>query len=148
MKNEPFVIERVYDAPANKVWQALTNRAYMKQWYFDIASFEAVPGFEFEFSGGREGRIYRHLCKIMEVVPNKKLKHSWRYDGYPGNSFVTWELFEDGKKTKVRLTHEGLETFPAEVADFAKENFVNGWTHILGKSLKEYLESAASVVGS
>jgi len=79
------------------------------------------------------------LCKIIEVVPLKKLKHSWRYEGYEGNSFVTWEVFDEGESTRVKLTHEGLETFPA-IADFAKANFVQGWTEITGTLLKNFLE--------
>jgi hypothetical protein len=42
----------------------------------------------------------------------------------------------------LKLTHEGLETFPASNTDFAKENFVAGWTHIVGTSLKEFVEKA------
>ena len=74
------------------------------------------------------------------MVKNKKLKHSWRYDGYEGNSFVTFELFDEGDKTRLKLTHEGLETFPANNPDFAKENFAEGWTYIIGKSLPEFVE--------
>ena len=139
-QNEPFVIERVYNAPVEKVWKALTDNSYMKQWYFDIAEFEPVVGFEFQFEGSNEGRTFLHRCKITEVVENKKLKHSWRYENYPGNSFVTFELFDEGGKTRVKLTHEGLETFPSENPDFKKQNFVEGWTYIIGKSLKEFIE--------
>jgi hypothetical protein len=35
----------------------------------------------------------------------------------------------------------GLETFPASNPDLAKENFVEGWTHIVGKALKEFIEN-------
>jgi uncharacterized protein YndB with AHSA1/START domain len=77
----------------------------------------------------------------MEVIPNKKLTYSWRYDGYPGESKVTWDLNAEGNKTTVKLTHEGLETFPADKDAFAKANFVEGWTHILSTSLKDYLAS-------
>jgi uncharacterized protein YndB with AHSA1/START domain len=140
MNNEPIVIERTYNAPVERVWKAITDKDQMKEWYFDIAEFKAEKGFEFSFYGGdAKGEQYLHLCKIMEVIPNKKLKHSWRYDGYEGDSFVTFELFDEGDKTKVKLTHEGLETFPA-VPAFAKENFVQGWTQIIGTSLKDYVE--------
>jgi uncharacterized protein YndB with AHSA1/START domain len=138
-QNEPFVIERVYNAPVEKVWKALTDKSYTKQWYFDIAEFEPVIGFEFQFEGSNEGRTFLHKCKITEVVENKKLKHSWRYQGFPGNSFVTFELFDEGGKTRLKLTHEGLETFP-DNPDFKKQNFVEGWTYIIGKSLKEFIE--------
>jgi len=138
MSNEPFVIERTFDAPADKVWQAITDKNQMKQWYFDLAEFNPEVGFEFRFWGGTKNRQFLHICVITEVIPGKKLKHSWRYDGYEGESLVTFELFDEGDKTRLRLTHEGLETFPAD-PDFAKENFVAGWTHIIGTSLAEYL---------
>lgn len=139
MKPEPFVIERVVNAPVEKVWNAITDREQMKQWYFDMSEFKPEVGFEFTFEGGAEDRIYVHLCKITEVIPNKKLKHSWRYKGYEGESFVTWELSAEGNGTRVKLIHEGLETFPP-IADFAKENFVAGWTAIVGKNIKEFVE--------
>jgi len=140
MKNEPIIIERTYPAPIEKVWKAITDRNDMKQWYFDLAKFIPEVGFEFQFEGGNEDRSYLHLCKITEIVVGKKITYSWRYDGYEGISFVTFELFDEGDNTIVKLTHEGLESFPASISDFAKENFVEGWTSILGTSLKEFLE--------
>jgi len=139
MKQEPFVIERVLNAPTDKVWKAITNKEDMKQWYFDIAAFKPEVGFEFTFEGHNEGKTYVHLCKITELVPGKKLKHSWRYTDAEGISYVTWELFPEGNKTRLKLTHEGLETFP-QTKEYKKENFVEGWTYIVGKSLVEFLE--------
>ncbi len=138
----PFTIERTYNVPVEKVWKAITDKNEMKQWYFDIPDFRPEVGFEFQFYGeGKTGEKFLHLCKITEVIRNKKLRHSWRYDGYEGNSFVTFELFDEEGKTRVRLTHEGLETFPETATnDFAKENFEEGWTYIIGKSLQEFLE--------
>jgi uncharacterized protein YndB with AHSA1/START domain len=140
-KHEPIVIERIFNAPVEKVWKAITDKDQMKQWYFDIPEFKPEVGFEFRFEGGKEDRSYVHLCKITEVVAGRKLKYSWRYDGYGGNSFVTFELFAEGSSTRLRLTHEGLETFPSDNPDFAKENFVEGWTHIIGSSLKDFVET-------
>jgi uncharacterized protein YndB with AHSA1/START domain len=140
MKNEPLIIERIYNAPAERVWKALTNLDQVRKWYFDLAEFKAEPGFEFEFEGGNEDRVYLHKCRITEVIPNKKLQYSWCYDGYEGNSFVTFGLFPEGDKTRLRLTHEGLETFPMNNPDFAKKNFEQGWTQIIGTSLKEFVE--------
>jgi uncharacterized protein YndB with AHSA1/START domain len=139
MNEDPVIIERSFNAPAERVWKAITDKEEMKKWYFDLAEFKAEPGFEFQFEGGTETKKYLHLCKVTEAFPNKKLAYTWRYDGYEGNSFVTFELFPNGEKTKLMLTHAGLESFPA-IPDFAKENFVQGWTDIIGRSLKEYLE--------
>src|SRR6476620_6196069 len=112
MTQEPFVIERSYDAPVEKVWKAITDKEQMKKWYFDIPEFKPEVGFNFTFKGENEGRVFVHLCTITEVIPLKKLKHSWRYEGEEGISYVTFELFAEGEKTRVKLTHEGLETFP------------------------------------
>jgi uncharacterized protein YndB with AHSA1/START domain len=140
MKAEPFVIEKTYNAPVDKVWQAITDKDKMKQWYFTLEDFKPEVGFEFRFTGGSEEMQYLHICRITEVIPQKKLKHTWQYDGYPGESFVTFELFDKGgNQTKLKLTHAGLETFPA-MKDFARESFAQGWTYIIGKSLLEYLE--------
>jgi uncharacterized protein YndB with AHSA1/START domain len=136
---QPVIKEVTVDAPVERVWKAITDKEDMKQWYFDLENFKAEVGFEFQFYGGDEETKYLHLCKITEVISGKKLSYSWRYDGQPGESFVTFELFNEGERTKVRLTHEGLETFPATPA-FAKENFVAGWDHIIGISLKEFVE--------
>lgn len=140
MNTVPFVIERTYNAPINKVWQAITDKDKMKEWYFNLAEFKPEVGFEFEFTGGPDdGPQYLHKCKILEVVPGKKLSHTWVYAGHPGESVVTFELFDEGDKTRVKLTHAGLETFDPNNKDFAKENFAAGWTDIIGNSLKNYV---------
>ena len=142
MKNEPFVIERIYKAPVEKVWKAITDKEEMKEWYFDLSGFKPELGFEFQFTGTSDGSLYLHLCKITEVVPMKKLSYSWRYDGFEGISHVTFELFAEGSSTRLKLTHAGLETFPANNPNFAKENFSEGWGSLIGSSLKNFVENS------
>jgi uncharacterized protein YndB with AHSA1/START domain len=137
---EAVVIERTFNAPVARVWQALTDVEQMRQWYFDLKEFKPEVGFEFEFIVEHEGMKYHHLCKITEVIPQKKLVYTWRYKGHEGDSLVTFELFADGDKTRLKLTHEGLETFP-KTPSFARKNFMEGWTQIIGSSLKEFVES-------
>ena len=141
MDSDPIIIEQSYPTTAENIWEAMTSRKAMKQWYFELQEFIPEVGFEFQFTGGpAEDRQYLHFCKITEVIAGRKLAYSWRYDGYEGNTLVTFELFPEGKQTMLKLTHEGLETFPASNPDFGRENFVVGWNWILGTSLKEYLE--------
>jgi len=137
---EAVVIERTFAAPVARVWKALTDVGEIKQWYFDLKEFKPEVGFEFEFVVEHEGMTYHHLCKITEVIPQRKLAYTWRYKGHEGNSLVTFELFADGNKTQLKLTHEGLETFP-KTPSFARKNFMEGWTQIIGSSLKEFVES-------
>mgnify|MGYP001810153015 FL=1 len=140
MENEAYVIEQTYQAPISKVWKAITDKDEMKLWYFDLPEFKPEIGIEFRFMGGpAEDRQYQHICQVMEVVPEQKIAYSWRYDGYEGNTLVTFELFDEGSQTRLKLTHEGLETFPADNPDFARENFAEGWNWLIGTSLKEFL---------
>lgn len=140
MSNQPIIVEKVVNAPASHVWKAITNKLQMREWYFNIPAFEAKKGFEFQFEGGPDDRRYLHLCKITEVIENEKLQHTWRYQGHEGDSVVTWELTDMGNKTKVRLTHTGVETFP-KLDDFRKSNFEGGWNQIVGSSLPKYVEA-------
>lgn len=137
---KPFVIEKIYDAPVSRVWKAITDKEEMKQWYFpDLDQFKAEVGNTFQFTGGKTIK-YVHLCKVTEVIANKKISYTWRYKDYEGGSIVTFELFPEGNKTKLRLTHGGLESFQTSNPDFAKESFANGWGGFVNKRLKEFVE--------
>lgn len=142
MSNTPLVVERTLNGSIDAVWAAITEYERMRSWYFDLPGFRAELGYEFSFTGGpAEDRQYLHLCKITEVIPGRKLAYSWRYDGYPGDSLVSFELFSEGDKTRIVLTHSGLETFGTENPDLARHNFEAGWTAIIGTSLPEYIDS-------
>ena len=152
MKNSnPVIKEVLLNAPASKVWKAITDKNDMKQWYFDLAEFKPEAGYEFQFYGGDKNKQWLHLCKVTEVIKEKKLTYSWKYDGYKGISYVTFELYpallsetesqRKGKGTRLKLTHTGLESFPSnEVPELKRENFDTGWTSIIGTSIKEFVE--------
>ena len=139
---EAVVIERTFNASIARVWKALTDVEDMRRWYFDLKEFKPEVGFEFEFTVEHEGFEYSHLCKITEVIPQKKLAYTWRYKGHEGDSLVTLELSPDGNKTRLKLTHTGIETFPKTPA-YARKNFETGWTTIIGTELKQFVERKA-----
>jgi uncharacterized protein YndB with AHSA1/START domain len=139
---ESIVIERTFNAPVARVWRALTDVDQMREWYFDLKEFKPEVGFEFEFAVEHEGNKYHHLCKVTEVIPQKKIAYTWRYKGEPGDSLVTFELFAEGEKTRLKLTHTGIETFPKTPA-YARKNFEGGWTELVGSSLKKFVEGKA-----
>jgi len=142
MSKKIVVIERTYEAPIQSVWEAITNKDQMKHWYFEIADFKPEVGFEFQFSAESKGKTYLHKCKVVEANPITKVVYTWRYDGYVGQSLVTFELFsEDKDKTRLKLTHSDLDTFSKENPEFAQENFNAGWENILGQSLRKFVET-------
>jgi uncharacterized protein YndB with AHSA1/START domain len=140
MEKPVIIVERTFKAPVSVIWKALTDKNEMKKWYFDLKEFKAEKGFVFQFTGGHEEGIqYMHTCEVTEAIPDKILTYSWKYDGYEGISFVTFELFARGKETLLKLTHKGIESFPKH-PDFALGNFNEGWNEIINVSLKKYLE--------
>jgi uncharacterized protein YndB with AHSA1/START domain len=138
---EAVVIERTFSAPITRVWKALTDVEEMRKWYFDLKEFKPEVGFQFEFVVEHEGMTYHHLCRVTEVIPQKKIAYTWRYKGEPGDSLVTFELFAEGDNTRVKLTHTGIETFPRTPA-YARKNFEKGWTAIVGTELKQFVEQS------
>jgi len=140
MKKEPVIKEILVNATATKVWKAITDKEDMKHWYFPVEEFRTELGFEFTLYGEKDDRKYPIACRIISVELNKKLSYTWNYRDFPAETIVTFELFEEGSQTKVRLTHEGLEKIPEKYKDASKENHREGWNHIIGSSLKEYAE--------
>ncbi|MGN6352554.1 MAG: SRPBCC family protein [Parafilimonas sp.] len=140
MGNGIVTVEKLYNAPVEQVWNALTDKEEMRKWYFNVSDFKPEKGFEFSFAGqGSKGEEYVHACKVLEVIPNKKLQYSWVYKGYPGYSVVTFELFEEGNATRLKLTHEGLESFAENGPDFAITSFNGGWNEIVNVMLEKFL---------
>lgn len=142
MKNQPVIVERTYNAPVKNVWAAITDLEQMRQWYFpSLEEFEPEIGFETRFDVPHDGKVFLHIWKVTEVIPNRKISYDWKFGGYPGNSAVSFELFDEGGKTRIVLTHAGLETFQGDAnPDLAAGNFVEGWTHFIGTALREYVE--------
>ena len=142
------IMERTYNASPETVWRAITNAEQMKQWYMPINDFRPDAGFETEFDITAKGRDWRHIWKVTEVIPNKKISYEWRYGGFPGNSLVTFELTPQGKGTRLTLRHVGIETFEGyKNPGLRPENFEKGWGNLLGTMLTEFLEKEHAAVG-
>ncbi|MES2397662.1 MAG: SRPBCC domain-containing protein [Bacteroidota bacterium] len=142
IQNEPIIVEQTYNVSVDRVWKAITDSSQMKQWFFEnINSFKAEVGFETQFNVQANDKNYLHLWKISEVQTGKKIVYNWKYDGYEGNSYVTWELSPENIFTKLKLTHKGQETFPQDNPDFKRENCIGGWQFFICQRLKEFLEA-------
>jgi uncharacterized protein YndB with AHSA1/START domain len=126
-------------APAEKVWQALTDKEQMKAWYFDIPDFELSTGATFNFHEPGEARQFHHQCKIREIDPLRKFSHTWTHPELSkGESVVTWFLEEQNGITQVTLHHEGVENFADGGEAFAPENYQMGWNGFMA-TLKNYV---------
>ena len=138
--DKSIIIERTINASIEKVWSAITEKRKISQWLFPVNDFKAEVGFEFRFVGGKDNISYLHVCRVTEVIKNSKLSYSWRYEGFSGNSFVTFELSANDHQTQLKITHHGLETLPVSKPDFLNGTYVPDWS-VMGQSLKTILET-------
>ena len=139
--SEPIIVQYKINVPSGKVWKAVTDKSEMKVWYFDIQDFDLEVGKVFNFYEPGGENKYHHQCEIIEIIPGKKLKHTWSYPDFSDlKTMVIWELLPENDGTLVKLVHEEIENFKDLGDGFSRDNFTGGWNTIIGQSLKEYLE--------
>ncbi len=138
---ELIIVEQTFRAPIERVWDAISSKDQMPRWFFKtINDFVPKAGFYTKFNVSNGPNNYLHVWRVMEVVPNRLLTLEWQYGGYPGDSFVTFELTPSGEGTHLKLTHRGFETFPTDEPIFNREHGVKGWTYFICQSLKTFLD--------
>ena len=136
----PIVVEQHFELSREAVWKAITEPVQMRQWFFEnMKDFKPEVGFETRFVVQVEDRTFTHHWTVTEVIPRQRLTLNWTYDEYPGDSFVTFELMRENHQTRLRLTHEITEGFPASIPEFSRESCLGGWNYFIQQSLKDYL---------
>ncbi|MEZ4686641.1 MAG: SRPBCC domain-containing protein [Bacteroidia bacterium] len=141
-RNEPpIIVEQGFGQAAAELWEAITDHSRMTRWYFEhIPAFEPVPGFETSFEVKSGDRIFTHCWKVTEVVPGQRISYTWRYEEYPGDAIVSFEIFETDTGSLLRLTLRVLEDFQETIPEFTRDSCLAGWNYFLGERLKEFLE--------
>lgn len=137
----PIIIEQKFDKPVNDVWKAITELNQMRHWFFEnIPDFKAEVGFKTQFNVEAPSRGFMHLWEVTEIVPNKKIVVNWKFEGLQGSSFVSFELFEKEKQTKLVLTAKAIIDFDESIPEFKRESGVEGWTYFINNRLAEFLK--------
>jgi uncharacterized protein YndB with AHSA1/START domain len=133
--------ENVINAPAEKVWQALTDPAIVKQYFFGTnMEIDLRVGGSITYRGEWQGKQYEDKGHVLELEPNKKLVTDY-WSGLTGKpdvpenyQRVAYELFEQDGCTRLVITQDGNPT--QESADHSSGN----WNMVL-KGLKNLLEA-------
>lgn len=130
--------------PAETVWEYLTNAELLAQWLMKN-DFQPIVGHEFQFRTGPiaalnfDGIIY---CKVLEIVPFKKLSYSWKSGPGAGkitlDSVVEWKLEPKDNGTEVFLEHHGFAK--KENLDFYN-GLLHGWVEKL-ENINKLLNAA------
>lgn len=135
-------LERTIAASREKVFAAWTKAETVIRWFApgpayrcSVPALDARPGGSYRIrlvhSGGNEhfvGGVYREVSAPSRIV------FTWAWEKNPerGETLVTVELFEDGPRTRLVLTHE---RFPSiEVRDTHSA----GWTGGLDQMVKMF----------
>jgi uncharacterized protein YndB with AHSA1/START domain len=125
-------LERLLDAPVEKVWRYLTEAELREQWF--MGGTDARPDGEFELlvdhdklSSEEVPYPESHECykgavwteKVLRFDPPRVLATTFQGGK---NGTVTYELFPEGDRTRLVLTHAEI-TSPSGFQDFG-----GGWT--------------------
>lgn len=123
-----------FSHPPEEVWEYLTRSDLMEQWLMKN-DFKPIIGLDFQFRTNPipalnfDGIFY---CKVLEIVPYKKLSYSWRSGPGGGeitlDSIVTWMLEPKNNGTEVFLDHSG----------FAKKENLNFYNGLMKGWLEKY----------
>lgn len=140
--NQKFIAqaETIINAPAARVWEALTTPELIKQYLFgtDVHTDWQV-GSPITYTGEWEGKQYEDKGTILEVQPERLLVSTYwssmsKLPDLPENyKNVRYELSPEGEATKVTIVQDNNKT--QEEADHTTKN----WNMVLSK-LKEVVE--------
>jgi uncharacterized protein YndB with AHSA1/START domain len=104
-------IERIFDAPVDRVWQAYTDPELLAQWWgrgnkLVIERMEVERGGHWRFVEHSPEGVDGFEGRYREVTPPERLVQTFEWDGMPGYVAVDTAVFEDlgDGRTKVVTT--------------------------------------------
>jgi len=131
------------DAPAEKVWEALTNpEKIAKYLYGTQVTSDWKEGGSISYKGEYNGKPYEDKGTIKTFEPNKVFASTYwssmggKEDKPENYNLVTYTLEEGGDTTLVTLTQDNIDT------DEEKQQMITNWNGVL-VGLKEVAEASA-----
>ena len=105
-------IERVFDAPRDRVWRAFTEPALIAQWWgrgnkLVIERLEVERGGHWRFVEHSAQGVHGFEGRFREVTPPQRLVQTFEWDGMPGYvavETVTLEDLGDGRTKVVNVS--------------------------------------------
>jgi uncharacterized protein YndB with AHSA1/START domain len=137
-----LTLHRVIDAPVEAVYAAWTDPAMLRRWLAPgnatvvhaVAEVEVGGTFLVEMRAA-DGKIWLTRGLYREVVPYRRLVHTWRWEGSDIETLVTVEFEpESVGRTRVTLTHSQF------AGDEARDEHKHGWIGCLAKLEKLWAE--------
>ena len=93
-------IERIFDAPRERVWRAFTDPKLLAQWWgrgnkLVIERFELERGGHWRFVEHSDHGVHGFEGRYREVIPMERLSMTFEWDGMPGYPAVSTAVLED-----------------------------------------------------
>ncbi len=130
-----LTLHRVIDAPVETVYAAWTEPEMLRRWLAPgnatvvrAVAEVAVGGTFLVEMRGTDGRKWLTRGLYREVVPQRRLVHSWRWEDSEIETLVTVEFEpESAGRTRLTLTHSRF------ARDEARDEHEQGWSGCLAK---------------
>ena len=110
-------MERTFDAPAQRVFDAWTNPEVLRRWWHVERDWETTVA-EVDLRVGGAVRVvmrdpqkdaeYGGGGQYLEVDPPRRLVFTWFWDGNDTRQLIEIDFEETGGVTTVRFTHRDL----------------------------------------
>lgn len=106
-------IERIFDAPRERVWQAMTDPDLVVQWWgrgnqLVIERFEVERGGHWRFVEHGPDGVHGFEGRYREVTPPERIVQTFEWDGMPGHVVVETMTLEDLGDGRTRLVTVSL----------------------------------------
>ncbi len=103
-------IERTFDAPRERVWQAFTDPALAAQWWgrgnkLVIERMEVERGGHWRFVEHAPDGVHGFEGRYREVTPPSRLVQTFEWDGMPGYVIIETVEFEEVGKQQTRVVN-------------------------------------------
>ncbi len=127
----------VFDAPIQKVWEAVSTAEGISSWFMPN-DFRLEVGHEFHI----QSPFGPSPCKVLEIDEPNHLTFSWDTDGW----FVSFDLKEMGDKTEFTMIHGGWKQAddilpkPGRSAAEIRDTMNGGWEALVKQKLRKVVE--------
>ena len=144
MARSTFVYVTYIRTTQEKLWSALTETEFMKQYWFGMhCESEWVAGSPWKMVSS-SGEIF-DAGEILESEPPRRLVIRWQHQNKPelkaeGDSFCTMEVEPAGAAVKLSITHT-IEHEPSNLIAAVS----GGWPKVIS-NLKSLLETGSTVL--
>lgn len=112
-------IERVFNAPRERVWKAMTDPKLVAQWWgrgnkLVIEKMEVERGGHWRFVEHSADGVHGFEGRYREVTPPERVVQTFEWDGMPGHVIVETIVLEDLGDGRTRIVNTSLFHTPEE----------------------------------